>query len=48
MELEAASDEAHVVGEQRRGERVTPEAAQPSAVEGEAERLRAIDPPARR
>ena len=45
MELEAARNEPHPIGEQRRGERVAAPALVGPAVEGERERTRAIDAP---
>ena len=46
VQLEAAADDAHAVGQQRRGERVALAAVVLAAVEPERQRARALDAPA--
>src|SRR4029077_2294946 len=48
VELEAAADESHTVGQQGGSEGVAPEAAHAAPVESERNAARAIDPRARR
>ena len=45
--LEGAPDEPHAVGKKRRGKRIAGKAGHDAAVEGKAQRPRAIDEPAR-
>ena len=47
MVLEAAPDQRDAVGKQRGGQRITGKSLIAAAIEGEAQRLRAVDAPAR-